>query len=249
MSTNNQRIAVFELARELHVRPLAIIQSAQRLKINVLRAAATLTAGQAERIRYDVKANGRPVGLVTAPAPALKAPVQRAATCECCRLHFMYSAYENQPRWCAHCVSHHPGADDDVDRQIARLTDHEARMREKCDAATKAANDYEQRMKDAYSSRQKWKRALVEIVVWHEQTEELSCACGAPRWPCMTLRLLEDSNRGIHRAVEALTGLSPEALERELNKHEPWRISRFEMARDDDPLFAEPVQDAHPESA
>ena len=42
---------------------------------------------------------------------------------------------------------------------------------------------------------------------------------------------------------ERLAALSPEALEAELDKHEPWRVSRYELARDDDPLYAAAADD------
>jgi hypothetical protein len=98
--------------------------------------------------------------------------------------------------------------------------------------ASDKATEYEGRMKSAYVSRQKWKAALVEVAIGHEQTADGKCTCGAKESPCATMRLLEYANKGISRQVERLTTLSREELDHELYPDEPWHV---DLNVDDDP--------------
>jgi hypothetical protein len=89
--------------------------------------------------------------------------------------------------------------------------------------ASKRATEYESRMKGALQSRQKWKAALVEVVLAHEETPTGECKCGARRYPCFTVAKLERTNRGIARQVEQLGTLSDRELERELYPETAWQ--------------------------
>jgi hypothetical protein len=71
-------------------------------------------------------------------------------------------------------------------------------------------------MKAALQSRDKWRRALVEVALAHEPTERGGCCCGATKYPCVTRRQLEIVNLGIAKQVERLEGLSDKELEQVL---------------------------------
>lgn len=233
-----QRVRVFELARELGVSILVVIQVAERLKLPVRRGAAELTPRQEQLIRAEVDRGGwkdRTRRSETEPAPTYwSAPSVRYPTCECCGFRFVhYTPPSEPPPQCEHCTEHYEIEGESTDRVIARLEDHEQRARDRYLAASSKATEYEGRMKAAYESRQKWKAALVEIAVGHEQTDDGKCLCGAKESPCTTLRFLEYANKGIARQVERLAALPREALNHELYRDEPW--CDVDLRLDDDP--------------
>jgi len=230
-----QRLRVFELARELGVTILVIIQVAERLRLPVRRGVAELTPRQEQLIRNEVERGGwrnRKHRTEEEPKPTYNAvPSLRHSTCDCCGFLFTYVSWE-QPEWCEHCAGHFETESEPADRTIARLKDHEQRVREWYLAAKSKATEYETRMKSAYESRQKWKAALVEIAIGHEPTDDGRCLCGAKEYPCATVRLLEYANKGISRQVERLAALPREELDRELYREEPWRNADLRV--DDD---------------
>jgi hypothetical protein len=230
-----QRLRVFELARELGVTILVIIQVAERLQLPVRRGVAELSPRQEQLIRIEVDRGGwRDKRRRAEPEPEWSnnpRPYPRYATCECCGLHFTYVGFKKQD-WCEHCTDHYEIENESANRTINRLTDHEQRLRARLNYASGKATEFEAKMKSAYESRQKWKAALAEIAVGHEPTESGKCTCGASESPCATMRLLEYSNKGIARQVERLTGLSREELDRELYRDEPWKVN---LIVDDDP--------------
>lgn len=229
-----QRLRVFELAHDLGVSILVIIQVAERLKLPVRKGIAELSPRQEQLIRAEVDRGGwRDRRRRT--EEDLKsydvAPAVRYATCECCGFPFSYEAWE-QTLWCEHCAEHNEIEGEPADRVIARLADHEQRVRKWYLRARSKATEYENRMKSAFESRQKWKAALVEIALGHEQTDGGKCTCGANESPCATMRLLEYANKGIARQVERLITLTREELDRELSREEPWNV---DLKIDDDP--------------
>jgi hypothetical protein len=228
-----QRLRVFELARELGVSALVIIQVAEDLDLPVRRAIAELTPRQEQLIRNAVDRGGwrgRKRRVESAPEWSNRSQSPRYATCECCNLHFIYLGLEKP--WCDRCDEHYEIQSETADRTIVRLRDHEQRIKARFEVAATKASEYEVRMKSAYESRQKWKAALVEIAVGHEAAQGGKCTCGASESPCATMRLLEYYNKGISRQVEWLTGLSREELDRQLYPDEPWTV---DLKLDDDP--------------
>jgi hypothetical protein len=69
------------------------------------------------------------------------------------------------------------------------------------------------RMKDvAYESRAKWRAALAEVVLDHDEGPDGVCWCGE-KIPCRTWRKLEETNKGIHRQVEKWASWDDKRLE------------------------------------
>lgn len=116
-SMKHQRIAVCDLAHELHVGSRELVRTAQSLGINVIRAAATLSSGQEHLLREAV-ANDRVVRRTAAERAATAQAVrekikadedamrQRSATCTCCGFLFMYLPNHESGEVCKECRQH-----------------------------------------------------------------------------------------------------------------------------------------------
>ena len=219
-----------------------IIQVAERLRLPVRRGIAQLTPRQDQLIREEVERGGwrdRQRRTEDEPKAYETAPTVHYATCDCCGLHFSYEGW-GRPDWCTHCEEHFKIEDESPDRTIARLEDHEQRVRKWYLQAASKATEYEDKMKSAFKSRQKWKAALIEVAIGHELTDKGKCTCGTSESPCATMRLLEYANKGIARQVERLTTLSREELDRELYRDEPWHV---DLKVDDDPAASTETND------
>jgi hypothetical protein len=237
-----QRLRVFELARELGVSILVIIQVAQRLKLPIRRGIAELTPRQEQLIRDEVDRGGwrdRRHRVEEEPKSYDVTPTVRYTICECCGFHFSYEGW-GKPDWCDQCAEHYEVEGESTDRTIARLADHEPRLRKGYRYSSNKATEYEGKMKSAFESRQKWKAALVEVALGHEPADKGKCTCGASESPCATMRLLEYANKGIARQVERLTALSREELDHELYRDEPWRV---DLKADDGPAASTGTSD------
>jgi hypothetical protein len=221
------RIRVHELAKELGISSREIVATARDLHFNIIKASAQLTTSQAEAIRRRVAA--RPPRPLMPPATASLQPppprVIRSAECSCCQLLFTYDASRlgfdrGSAVRCGFCEDHYEIKGEDAARRLARFEDHDHRVRRDWQFARQKATEMENRMKHALQSRQKWKAALAEVILAHEQRPN-GCSCGAQSYPCLTLRKLEEVNRGIARQVERLGTLSDADLERELYPDRP----------------------------
>lgn len=221
-----QRIAVCDLAGELHLSSRELIQTAQSLGINVLRAAATLTSGQEYRLREAVandrvvrqRADGRAAAFETArqrQAEARQEEMQRHATCTCCGYLFMYRPLEESSEVCNECRNHFEQSGESYVRTLTRHEEHVAQSKRKVAEYRQAATKLARERDEAYAKRNKWMAALVEIVVAHGPAEANDgCVCGAPEFPCVTRRHLRHVNRGIYDRCEELEAMN----EAEFNK-------------------------------
>ena len=237
-----QRPRVFELARELGVSISVIIEVAGRLKLPVRRGIAQLTPRQEQLIRDEVERGGwrdRRHRVEPESRPYEFVPTVHYTACDCCGFHFSYEGWE-KPDWCDQCAEHYEVEDESTDRTVARLANHEQRLRKGYLFSSSKATEYEGRMKSAFESRQKWKAALVEVALGHEPTDKNTCTCGANESPCATMRLLEYTNKGIAKQVERLTVLSREELDHELYRDEPWRV---DLEVDDGPAASTGTSD------
>jgi Zn-finger nucleic acid-binding protein len=204
-----QRIRVCDLAHELHISSLDVVQAAHALGINVIRATALLTTGQEYRIR-EWHANGhirrRQVQLV-AEEPAIPPPrdEERSARCNCCEYVFLYKPLQESHQICPECRGHFEETGESFVRTLQRHEDHVAQSRRKVDDYRESANRLSRERDEAYTKRNKWMAALVEIVVAHGPADDGDgCACGSPEFPCVTRRHLRHVNKGIYNRCEEL---------------------------------------------
>jgi hypothetical protein len=222
----NQRIAVCDLAREMHISSRELIQTAQNLGINVIRAAATLSSGQEYRLREAV-ANNRVARQRVADrmaaaeaarqrqAEAMRAERQRVATCTCCGYGFMYLPNEESSEVCKECRHHFDRPGESYVETLTRHEEHVAQSKRTVAQYRDTANKLAKERDEAYAKRNKWMAALVEIVVAHGPAEDNDgCVCGAPEFPCVTRRHLRHVNRGIYERCEELEAMN----EAEFNK-------------------------------
>lgn len=237
-----QRLRVFELARELGVSISVIVEVAGRLQLPVRRGIAELTPRQEQLIRDEVNRGGWRDRRRRAEEESKAyefVPTVHYTTCDCCGFPFSYEGWR-KPDWCDKCAEHYEVDGESTERTIARLAEHEPRLRKGYRFSSGKATEYEGKMKSAFRSRQNWKAALVEVALGHEPTDKGKCSCGASESPCATMRLLEHTNKGIAKQVERLAALSREELDRELYRDEPWRI---DLKVDDGPAASTGVSD------
>ncbi len=118
--------------------------------------------------------------------------------CFLCREHF---AHDGEPGW----------------KSLVRAEDHEKQSREKVIEFREVNNRLQREREEAYSKRNKWMAALVEIVVAHGPDEEGDgCACGSLEFPCLTRRHLREVNRGIFDRCEELEAMNEDQFNKVL---------------------------------
>jgi hypothetical protein len=235
---------VYEAARECGVTNNELLDACRRLDIPASRVASKLRPDQVKRLRTHFAgkrkylgqgrstSSRRPPEPVRTLIPVLKLHPRDAAMwnvsevaeiptipngCACCGMRFPREPGDRNQRHCFDCQAHYPQDGEDSERELARLRDHDARLRPGFAAAWHQQSRYEGRMKSAMDSRDKWKAALAEVVLTHEEADDGGCkACHGTKFPCGTWRKLEEANPGIHRKIEALAGLPDEELKRVL---------------------------------
>ncbi|WP_063042337.1 hypothetical protein [Nocardia grenadensis] len=115
--------------------------------------------------------------------------------------------------YCPLCVEHYEIPDEPPDRELERLRAHDADLRAYARKAWVMATEYRDRMKGAYRSRDTWRASFAEVVLPHEPGEDGACVtCRRPA-PCEVWTALEDSNRGVFKEMEKLSGLEGRDLE------------------------------------
>lgn len=216
-----QRIRVCDLAHELRISSLDVVQAAHALGINVIRATALLTSGQEYRIR-EWHANGhirrrRVQSVVERPALPTPEDEYKSAKCDCCDYVFLYKPLQESHQLCRECRSHFEETGESFVRTLQRLEDHVAQSRRKVEEYRESANKVSRERDEAYVKRNKWMAALVEIVVAHGTADEGDgCACGAPDFPCVTRRHLRHVNKGIYNRCEELEQMNEDEFNRVL---------------------------------
>lgn len=214
-----ERIRVCDLAGQLGVSSRAVIQAAQDLGINVIRATALLTSGQEHRIR-EWHANGnirrlpQPSG-VDHPPPPRPQDEKASAACECCGYAFLYIPPKESHQLCPDCRLHFERAGESYVATLQRHEDHAEQSRRKVQRYRETAEKLSRECDEAYAKRNKWMAALVEIVVAHAPSDEGGgCACGAPEFPCVTRRHLRHVNKGIYERCEELESMNEDQFNR-----------------------------------
>jgi hypothetical protein len=224
VAMKNERIPIVDLARKLNIKAPALIRLANKIGINVIRVAATLTPGQAYRLRNAVDAEKQQARLATqmaAPVPPQPAVSPRPARptisrCDCCDYPFAHDEDERS-QLCTECRDHHEQTDESIERKLTRLQAHAAMGYVRVAEYREANNKLVRERDEAYSKRDKWMRALVEIVVAHGPEEKGDgCVCGSKEFPCLTRRQLRHSNRGIYDRCEELEAMSEAEFNRVL---------------------------------
>ena len=147
-------------------------------------------------------------------APAVQ-PVKRDECC-CCQLTVEGPA-KSGPLLCPACVDHYELPHESIERRLARLGEHDQRMRGCYVRARAAADEYRQQRDSAYLQRDDWREAAIKLVHDHYDSGKGRCVRCAEAFPCRPWKLLEDLNRGFARRAETWACFTPEELERHLH--------------------------------
>jgi hypothetical protein len=139
---------------------------------------------------------------------------RRSGRCACCALAYEYEWWPGAPAqpYCAACIEHARSSDGTEDsRALARLRDHEPRIRAYADHAAKRATEYEGQAKkakadgarqaaSALSQRDLYRRLLSDVYNLHSEAKGQCKTCKA-RYPCATVKVLEDGPGGAGDAI------------------------------------------------
>lgn len=210
------------LAKELDVPKFEMWQTMQELRINAKRMDARLSDAQESLLRtfYSNKRTARERRAAQAAAgpprlPMVRVPVERdfPRTCPCCERRWVHRGVEDHAStMCVKCQGHCSVAGEDMGRRLARAEDHAAMYKRDRDAAYDFAQENHRLRTVAYESRAKWRAALAEVVLDHDEGPDGLCWCGHTL-PCRTWLKLDEANRGIHRQVEKWSSWSDVRLE------------------------------------
>jgi hypothetical protein len=137
---------------------------------------------------------------------------------------------------------------EDQVRQLARHKDHDERLRIALAKETEAAARSAAEADRAFRARQGWMVALTEVCILHEERDDHTCKCCAARYPCATVKKIEDVNPGIARRIEYLLALSPMELERKLYPDKPPRDRDWEDQLDLEDVADLALEDSEPSS-
>ncbi|MDN5789463.1 MAG: hypothetical protein L0H25_01160 [Micrococcales bacterium] len=99
-----------------------------------------------------------------------------------------------------------------IERRLARAEEHAAIYRKERDAAYGAVQEHRRLRVAAYESRAKWRAAIEEVVLDHDEGPDGLCWCGHAL-PCRTWLKPDEANRGIHCEVEKWSSWSDVRLE------------------------------------
>jgi hypothetical protein len=224
------------LAKELDIGPNDMLKLARSAGVYVARQAAILNQAQVMKIKSyaaDQKAKQDaaylrvqrptvpPPTVIDLTVPATTPPPSRRVgpphACDCCGVdvsHMPRIEGEFIKR-CAPCTDHYPIAGEDDQRVMARLTNHESRLRFAYQNIWERDIDSTSRMKGALRTRDTWRATLVTTALAHER-KGTGCCCGASTFPCFTVRKIEQTNRGIARRIEEFGAMTDDELEKEL---------------------------------
>jgi hypothetical protein len=139
---------------------------------------------------------------------------QVTGRCACCGLGYLYERWpggDTGPH-CAHCQRHAPSPDAlQESGPLARLLDHEPRIKAYADQAIDRATRYEREAKQAKAEgarqaasalrqRDLYRTLLAEVYKLHADSKGYCKACNC-RYPCATINLLERAGGGANNAI------------------------------------------------
>jgi hypothetical protein len=243
------RTTPMQLCREYQVSEMEMWKLMRELRFNVTRMAARLTDSQERRLRTywenQAKLKSRPSAKeAAAPRPCKPgvSPVAAAQgvemesfpkTCTCCQRRWLLNAAESRPEpLCPECRDHYAFDGEGIERRLARAESHAQLYQHDRDLAYGQVSRMAAERDRAYAARSKWRNALVDVVLDHDEGPDGLCWCGH-KYPCRTWQTLQQANRGIHRQVEVWASWSDERLEEFLYGEASRRTETYELDVDD----------------
>lgn len=237
-----------ELCGEFGVSQGELWKVMREMRFNITRMAALLNSTQERQLRQywenQAKLKARPIKRTT-PLPRRAMPPARPVavaarsetemffkTCTCCDRRWALNAIEDRPEpLCPECKSHFPKQGESPERRLDRAESHAVLCRKDRDNAYQRVQEMSRERDQAYESRAKWRNALVEVVLDHDEGPGGVCWCG-DKYPCRTWKALFEANRGIHTQVEKWASWSDQRLEDYLYGDEHRRTSKWVIEED-----------------
>lgn len=164
--------------------------------MNITRMSAQLNGKQAEQLTkyFEYQRKGRELRVREAQrlseakritvvnVPPVKVPQKWDKHCNCCGRDWVLTAVENQTESaCLSCVDHTSQTEEDSARAIRRACNHAEQFRADRDGYGDFAEKANPEKRAAFRSRMKWSRALAEVMLDHDETDEGVCWCGKSR--------------------------------------------------------------------
>lgn len=234
------------LAKEFGLSPLEMYKILVDLRVPVKAMGGRLSASQEATLRRHLRnvQKARPDQSRKPRAAFVQQIVQAnrpltmhefPKTCGCCDRRWIFRSETDEGKpLCPDCVDHVLIVNEPPERRLARSESHAGLYLKEAERARELVKKYNNEKEAAYNSRLKWMRAVVEVVLDHEEGPSGACWCG-DSFPCRTWQKLERANPGIHRQVEKWASYKEEQLDEVLygDKHrdreymaEEWLRSR-----------------------
>jgi len=230
-----QFIRLLELAREYELSILEVQGCARELGLPHSKAVTMLNGNQVEKLRPALEAERQ----TKQWQRKRKAPERSDGSvhrdvvhveCACCQLTLACRADMGEA-YCDVCRDHFAVPGERVERRIARLADHDERMRNSYVRAREAYYDVKRQLVSALESRDNWRTAATKLVHDHIAGPRGRCnKCNQP-FPCEPVQILRSVNYGFSKYTERLAGYSDEEVERHTN---PRRAAERDYWQDDE---------------
>jgi hypothetical protein len=230
-----QWITMAKLAKEYGLRLPEVQECARKVGVPAQKGAAKVPPAQVDRMRPELEAIRRRNQWVRNQQSSVSIEladhrveeVQEKAPddvvhveCACCQLTLDCRGDLGEP-YCGYCRDHFQMPGESTQRKLARLSDHDQRMRAAYVRARSAyyecRGDYGARLAHMIENRNEWRAAATRLVIDHRETDKGRCGKCNQSFPCESVKILTRVNRGFARKVETLAGFSDEELERHLH--------------------------------
>lgn len=231
-----QFVRLVELAREYDLSIPEVQDCARKLGLPWSKAITMLNGNQVAELRPALEAEQRTKRWQRdRPAsddpehPGVQGDVVHVE-CACCQLT-LHCRADMGEAYCDWCRDHFALPGENLERKIARLTDHDVRMRNAYVRAREAYYDCRRQLASALESRDGWREAVTKLVHDHIAGARGHCnKCNRP-FPCETVQILRGVNYGFSKYTERLAGYSDEEVERHTN---PRKAAERDYWRDED---------------
>jgi hypothetical protein len=223
-----QTIAQVAKAYGLSIREVG--DCARKVGVSAQRGAAKLHPGQVEKMRGELEAMRRRTNSLRAMRDAdvhyeladhqpedPKIPDDVIhVECSCCQVRLDCRGDLGQPL-CGYCRDHYPMPGEPVERELARLRDHDPRMRAAFVRARSACDEYRSNLRRVTENRDDWREAAIRLVIDHRDDQKGRCDKCRQAFPCEFVRTLASVNRGFVHRAETAAIFSEEELQRHLH--------------------------------
>jgi hypothetical protein len=212
-----QFIKLVELAREYDLSIRDVQECARKLGLPWSKGVTMLNGGQQAAIRPALADEQRTRRWQKSRrAEVVEHGDVVHVECACCQLTLDCRA-DTGAAFCDACRNHFSIPGEDINRKIARLTDHDQRMRNAYVAARTAFYEGRGATARALQNRDDWKEVATKLVRDHIAGPRGQCDKCKHEFPCETVRIMQSVNSGFYRYAAGLAGYSDDEVGRHTN--------------------------------